>query len=105
MFAKLFSPETLQETAAIVKTQFLIAFWETLYVTLAATLLAIIIGMPLGILLVTGEKDGIHPLPKPLMKILNVIINILRSVPFLILMILVFPLTRLPTSAATIATT
>ena len=49
----------------------------------------------LAVLLVVGEKDGILPLPKWLMKILNVVINLLRSVPFLILMILVFPLTRL----------
>ena len=46
-------------------------------------------------LLVAGEKGGVLPLPKALMKVLNVIINLLRSVPFLILMILVFPLTRL----------
>lgn len=42
-----------------------------------------------------GEKGGILPLPKGLMHVLNVVINLLRSVPFLILMILVFPLTRL----------
>ena len=42
-----------------------------------------------------GEKDGVLPLPKWLLQALNVIINLLRSVPFLILMILVFPLTRL----------
>lgn len=71
------------------------AIWETVYVTLAATLFAIIIGLPLGVLLVTGEKRGILPLPAPIMSVLNVIINLLRSVPFLILMILVFPLTRL----------
>lgn len=94
MFSELFSSETLRETAEIVKSEFAAAFWETLYVTVVATLFAIIIGMPLGIILVTGEKNGIRPLPKPLMKVLNVVINILRSVPFLILMILVFPLTR-----------
>ena len=60
-----------------------------------STLFAIIIGLPLGVLLVAGEKGGVLPLPKGLMKVLNVIINLLRSVPFLILMILVFPLTRL----------
>lgn len=95
MFSDMFSAANLQETWEIVRTQFLPAFWETLYVTFAATLLAVIIGAPLGILLVTGEKDGIHPLPKFLMKTLDVVINILRSVPFLILMILVFPLTRI----------
>ena len=87
------SPEWL-ETAEIVKAQFLSAIWETLYVTLLSTALAIIIGLPLGVLLVAGEKDGVLPLPKVVMQVLNVIINLLRSVPFLILMILVFPLTR-----------
>ena len=53
------------------------------------------IGLPLGVLLVAGEKDGVMPLPKWLLGFLNVVINLLRSVPFLILMIMVFPLTRL----------
>ena len=88
------SQDPLLETWEIVKSEFAFALWETLYVTLAATFFAALIGAPLGILLVTGDKDGIRPLPSPLMKALNVIINILRSVPFLILMILVFPLTR-----------
>ena len=53
-----------------------------------------------------GEKNGILPLPKPLMNVLNVIINLLRSVPFLILMVLVIPLSRvvLGTSIGTVAT-
>ena len=55
---------------------------------------ALVIGLPLGVLLVAGDKDGILPLPGWLMHILNIVINILRSVPFLILMICVFPLTR-----------
>ena len=71
------------------------AVWETLYAPLMATILAYVIGLPLGVLLVTGEKEGIHPLPPVLMKVLNTIINLLRSVPFLILMVLVFPLSRL----------
>ena len=60
-----------------------------------ATLFAIILGLPLGVLLVVGEKDGVLPIPKPIMRILNIVINLLRSLPFLILMIMVFPLTRL----------
>ncbi len=95
MFSDLFSQETLRETWEIVRTQFAFAFWETLYVTIVSTFFATLIGAPLGILMVTGEKKGIRPLPVWLMKTLDVIINILRSVPFLILMILVFPLTRL----------
>ena len=71
------------------------ATWETFYVTVFSTLLSLVIGLPLGVLLVTGEKGGVKPLPTWLMKVLNVIINLLRSVPFLILMIMVLPLSRL----------
>ena len=95
MIDKLFSQEVLQEAAEIIRTQFPLAIWETVYVTILSTLFAIVIGLPLGVILVVGEKDGIRPLPAWLMRALNVIINLLRSVPFLILMVLVFPLTRL----------
>lgn len=71
------------------------AVLETLYVTLIATIFAFVIGLPLGVLLVVGDKGGILPLPKWLMKVLNVIVNLLRSVPFIILIVVVFPLTRL----------
>ena len=94
MFSDLFSAETLNETAAILKSEFLLAIWETIYVTLISTALAVVIGLPLGVLLVTGEKNGVLPLPRWLMRTLDIVINLLRSVPFLILMILVFPLTR-----------
>ena len=70
------------------------AVWETFYVTLLSTAFSLVIGLPLGVLLVAGDKDGILPLPGWLMHLLNIIINILRSVPFLILMICVFPLSR-----------
>ena len=69
------------------------AIWETFYVTVLSTAFALVLGLPLGVLLVAGDKDGILPLPGWLMHILNIVINILRSVPFLILMICVFPLT------------
>ena len=59
-----------------------------------ALLIALVIGLPLGVLLVAGDKDGVLPLPGWLMHLLNIVINILRSVPFLILMICVFPLSR-----------
>ncbi|OCN02137.1 methionine ABC transporter permease [Clostridium sp. W14A] len=72
-----------------------LALWETLYTTIISTLFAFVIGLPLGVLLVVGEKDGVFPIPKGLMHTLNAIINILRSIPFLILMIMIFPLTRL----------
>ena len=90
MFDKLFSPETIQETLDILQHEFLLATWETIYVTVLATLFAVIIGLPLGVLLVAGEKNGVLPLPKGIMRVLGVIINLLRSVPFLILLIMVF---------------
>ena len=79
----------------VIKTQFAFATWETLYALVFQVVFSYIIGLPLGVLLVTGEKEGIHPLPGWLMKILNVIINMLRSVPFLILMIIALPLSKI----------
>lgn len=94
MFKDLFSEEALSEAWRIIQAEFLTAIWETVYVTVLATIFAVLIGLPLGVLLVVGEKGGVLPLPKWMLKTLNVIINLLRSVPFLILMILVFPFTR-----------
>jgi D-methionine transport system permease protein len=61
---------------------------------------ALIIGTPVGIFLNITSKDGIFPLPK-VNKIVNGVINIFRSFPFLILMILVFPLSRFMVGAST----
>ncbi|MBQ8800345.1 MAG: ABC transporter permease [Lachnospiraceae bacterium] len=91
----MFTSEAISEALLILKEEMPFALWETTYVTVLATAFAIILGLPLGILLVAGEKDGVLPLPKGVMHVLNVVINLLRSIPFLILMILVFPLTRL----------
>lgn len=91
----MFSPEKLQTAVDILKHDIPGAVFETLYVTLIATIFAFVIGLPLGVLLVVGDKGGILPLPKWLMKVLNVIVNLLRSVPFIILIVVVFPLTRL----------
>ncbi len=90
-----FSEKNVAEALDMLVNDFPLAIWDTLYVTVLATLFAIIIGLPLGVLLVVGEKNGVMPMPKWLMSTLNVIINILRSVPFIILMILVMPITRL----------
>lgn len=68
-------------------------FWDSIYMTLVATLLAYVIGLPLGIILVVTDKDGIKPVVW-LNRILGIIINILRSVPFLILLITIIPFTR-----------
>ena len=95
MYSDLFTAESLAELKTAFLTQFPMALWETFYVTVLSTALAILLGLPLGVLLVAGEKDGVLPLPKPVLSVLNVIINLLRSIPFLILMIMVFPLSRL----------
>ena len=76
MFDNAFTSEALTEALDILKNDFPLAIWETIYVTLLSTLFAIIIGLPLGVLLVAGEKGGVLPLPKALMKVLNVIINL-----------------------------
>ena len=88
-------PESVQTALEVLKTQFPLAIWETVYVTLLSTFFAILIGLPLGVLLVAGEDGKILRVPRWLLHVLNVVINLLRSVPFLILMSLVFPLTRL----------
>lgn len=95
MFDNAFTSEAFSEAVDILINDMPFALWETTYVTVLATLFAVIIGLPLGVLLVVGEKGGILPLPKWLMSALNVIINLLRSIPFLILMIMAFPLARL----------
>ena len=66
---------------------------ETLCMVLISTVLSYMLGIPLGIILVVTDKEGIHPIPM-LQKILGVAINLLRSVPFLILLIMMIPLTR-----------
>ena len=67
---------------------------ETLYMTLASTILGYVFGLPMGICLAVSDKDGLKP-NAVLYKILDLISNIVRSIPFLILLILVIPLTRL----------
>ena len=64
MFDKLFAPETIEEALLILKEEFLLATWETVYVTVIATLFAVVLGLPLGVLLVVGEKNAVCPLPR-----------------------------------------
>ena len=56
---------------------------------------AYLVGLPLGVILVMGEKEGIRPLNPMLMRVLNTVINLLRSIPFLILMIIALPLSKI----------
>ena len=90
----MFSPESTKLALDILQNEIPFAIWETVYVTIISTFLALVVGLPLGVLLVVGEKDGILPLPKSILSVLNAVINLLRSIPFLILMIMVFPVTR-----------
>ena len=62
--------------------------------TLSSTALAYLVGLPLGLLLVISDPAGIHPMPR-LNKVLGAIINFLRAAPFLILLMLLIPFTRL----------
>ena len=106
MFDNLFSADSVQLAWEVIRAEIPFAIWETFYVTVVSTALAVVIGLPLGVLLVAGDKNGVLPLPRWLMQVLNVIINLLRSIPFLILMIMVFPLSRLivGTTVGTVAT-
>ncbi len=66
---------------------------ESLYMTLLSSLIAYVIGLPLGVLLVVTDKDGIAPAVL-FNKVLGVIVNLIRSVPFIILLIFLMPFTR-----------
>ena len=67
---------------------------ETLYMTLMSTALGYLFGLPMGVLLAVSDKEGLAP-NRWLYKVLDVTANIVRSVPFLILLILLIPFTRL----------
>lgn len=67
--------------------------WETLYMTLVSTGIAYVIGIPLGIILYVTAKDGIRQ-NRAVNLIVGTIVNILRSVPFLILLVAIIPFTR-----------
>ena len=67
--------------------------WETLYMTIPSTVLSYLVGMPLGLLLVVTARDGIRPMPR-FNSVLGVVVNFLRSIPFIILLVLLFPVTR-----------
>ena len=95
MFDLFSDPAKVAQQLQLIVNEFPFATWETLYSLVLEVVFAYIIGLPLGVLLVTGERDGIHPLPGWVMKIMNVVINLLRSVPFLILMIIALPLSKI----------
>lgn len=81
-----FSPQVLEMIKA--------GIGETLFMVFASTIISYLIGIPLGIILVVTDKGGIKPIPV-LQNVLGIVINLLRSVPFLILLIMVLPVTRM----------
>ena len=72
---------------------FLLGVWQTVYLTVISTVFAYVLGLPLGLLLCVSDKDGIHPMPV-LNKILSILINAFRSVPFIILMVAMLPVAK-----------
>lgn len=87
----MFEPATLQMIG--------MGFLESLYMTVVSSALAYVIGLPLGIILVVTDKDGIKPCAG-VNRVLGVIINLLRSIPFLILCIALIPVTRFITGTS-----
>ena len=83
MFQKLWSNGIIQ-----------IGIWETVYMTLISTAVAYLLGLPLGIILNVTDKGGIHPIGW-LNKLLGVVVNIFRSIPFIILMVAMLPVAKI----------
>ena len=86
MFSNLFYQ--LVEQGVLVR-----GIWETVYMTLLSTLVAYLIGLPIGIVLNITGKGGLHPI-RWLNTALGFLVNIFRSIPFIILMIAMLPVAR-----------
>ncbi len=71
----------------------LVGVWDTLYMTVVATFFSYVFGMVMGVVLVVCRRDGIRP-NALVYNVLDVVVNLTRSFPFLILMIAVIPFTR-----------
>ena len=84
--AEIFSPEMLSMYGK--------AILDTLYVTFFSTAIAYILGLPLGVLLYGTSADGIFP-NKPVNSIVGFVVNILRSIPFIILLVMTQPLAKI----------
>ena len=95
MFDLFSDPVKVAQQIEIIVNEFGFATWETLYSLVLEVIFAYLVGLPLGVILVTGEKDGIRPLNPMFMRLLNMVINLLRSIPFLILMIIALPLSKI----------
>ena len=95
MFDLFSDPVKVAQQLEIIFSEFGFATWETLYSLVLEVIFAYLVGLPLGVILVMGEKEGIRPLNPVLMRVLNIVINLLRSIPFLILMIIALPLSKI----------
>lgn len=80
-------------TWEMIKLEVLPGILETLFMTVGSTIFAYIIGLPLGVILYVTDKTGIRPIPW-LNRVLGFVVNFLRSVPFIILLVWVIPVTR-----------
>ncbi len=79
MFLKLWNNGILQR-----------GIWETVYMTALSTAISYVLGLPLGVVLTVTDKGGLHPIPW-LNRVLGVIVNFFRSIPFIILMVAMLP--------------
>ena len=70
-----------------------VSIWETIYMVIISTVLAYAIGLPIGVVLNITSKDGICP-NRAVNSVLGVIVNVFRSIPFLILLIWMLPVTQ-----------
>lgn len=71
-----------------------LGIWETIYMTLLSTAISYVIGLPLGLVLCVTDKGGIRPVPW-LNRVLGIIVNFFRSIPFIILMVAMLPVAKL----------
>ena len=76
-----------------------IGIWETVYMTLISTAVAYVIGLPLGLVLSVTDDAGIHPI-RWLNRVLGIIVNALRSIPFVILMVAMLPVAKVVVGTA-----
>ena len=79
MFLKLWNNGILQR-----------GIWETVYMTVLSTAISYVIGLPLGVVLTVTDKGGLHPIPW-LNRLLGIVVNFFRSIPFIILMVAMLP--------------
>ena len=87
------APATVAEWWAKYGDMLVDGIWGTIYMTLVSTAIGYLFGLPMGVALVVTDKDGLRP-NRVIYKILDVVANIVRSIPFLILLILLIPFTR-----------